>query len=672
VGNALININYVFYCKLFNKNKYMRFTYLIFLFFLQISAFGQLKLAKIFTDHMVLQRQKPIQIWGWAAANQAITISFANADQSVVADANGKYLVSLPPMEAGGPFELKVTDGSNHINITDVLIGDVWLLSGQSNMEWQMRLAKDYQKEKKDANYPKIRHFFVEHEVTMTPQDDLKSGSWKIASEDNAGDFSAIGFFFAREIFNKTNIPIGLLHSSWGGSQIEGWISKEGMLTSSELANYAQKMPGNWLEADALVDKKLRLQLFGNEAINPSLIDEGKYIKPGYDFSKWQTAPSPIGQWDWKGIWAFRGKGFMAKSIEMPENMASKPSTLGLGIQNGRNQLYINGKLVADTTIFGIRKYNIPANIWKKGANQLVIAFSKMAEPSWYGMGVDGNPTDLYVATTTDKMDISENWKILPSFAESHEYVHSANNVGTTIYNSMIAPIVPYAMRGVLWYQGETNTGRAFQYRHSFPLLINDWRKKWKEEFPFYFVQLSSYGKYQNSNEGSKWAELREAQTLTLSLPKTGMAVTTDIGDPNDIHPTNKQDVAKRLAALALKNDYGQDIVAYGPIFESVVYKKGKAIISFKNIGAGLMVKDKFGYLKGFEIAGDDKIFAYAKASILDNKVVIDYSKKKKPKAIRYAWADAPDDANLYNAEGFPASSFRTDDWNTITKGVSF
>ena len=236
----------------------------------------------------------------------------------------------------------------------------------------------------------------------------------------------------------------------------------------------------------------------------------------------------------------------------------------------------------------------------------------------------------------------------------------------------MIAPIAPFAMRGVLWYQGETNAGRAFQYRQTFPLMINDWRKKWNDDFYFYFVQLSSYGLNQSSNDGSNWAELREAQTLTLGLPKTGMAVTTDIGNANDIHPTNKQDVGKRLAANALKLTYGQDIQYNSPIFDAVKFENGKAIVSFKFAYDGLKVKDKFSYVKGFEIAGADQKFYYAQAEISGDKVIVHNLNVKNPVAVRYAWSDAPTDANLFNSIGFPASSFRTDDWQGITVGNKF
>ena len=260
----------------------------------------------------------------------------------------------------------------------------------------------------------------------------------------------------------------------------------------------------------------------------------------------------------------------------------------------------------------------------------------------------------------------------MPSFAEKHEYAHLMNNVGTSIYNAMIVPLIPFAIRGSLWYQGESNAGRAYQYRQSFPLMINDWRKLWNDQFSFYWVQLSSYGPYNDSNKGSGWAELREAQDMTLSLPKTGMAVTTDVGNPKDIHPTNKQDVAHRLAVNALKFDYGQDIVYSSPLYDHVSFDGNKAIISFKHAEGGLIVKDKFGYLKGFEIAGDDKVFYYAKAEIVGNQVVVSHPKVATPVSVRYAWADSPEDANLYNAAGFPASGFRTDTWPGITSKSKF
>lgn len=649
-----------------------RCTIILLLVALHSAAFAQLKLARLFSDHVVLQRQKTIPVWGWASPNENVKVSLANQTQSAKADASGKWMVKFSAMEAGGPHQLTVSAKSGNLNINDILIGEVWLCSGQSNMEWRVAQANNYIEEKKDSDYPKIRHFFVEHEVTMTPQADLKTGEWKICSPETVGNFTAVGFFFARELYQKLNIPVGLLHSSWGGSQIEGWISKEAMLTDDELSAYAQGLPDNWADADAMHDKKTRKTLLGNESINPNADDEKKYFAADYDFSKWLNAGSPLGQWDWKGVWMFRGNGYMARMIDLPADMAAKETTLGLGIQDSQNQIYINGKLVYEGTQSGVRKISIPANTWKAGNNQLMIKFGNMVNPSWYGLGLMGGENDLYLSAGTDKISLANGWKIMPSFADKHEYVHSSNNLGTTIYNSMIAPLVPFAIRGALWYQGESNAGRAYQYRKSFPLMINDWRKQWKDDFSFYFVQLSSFGDYQNSNKGSNWGELREAQTMTLSLPKTGMAVTTDVGNPKDIHPTNKQDVGHRLAVNALKFDYGQDVLHSGPMFESVKFEDGKAILSFKFIGKGLMAKDKFGYLKGFEIAGEDKAFYYAKADIIGDKVVVYHPKGLKPISVRYAWADAPEDANLFNMDGLPASPFRTDDWKGLTVGKKF
>ena len=635
------------------------------------SGFSQLKIAKIFGDHVVLQRQKAIPVWGWANPADKITATLAGQTQNTVTDANGKWQLAFKPLEAGGPYELAVQSKANSLIIKDILIGEVWLCSGQSNMEWQVKSADKFKEEIKNADFPQIRHFYVDHEVLMTPQNDLKSGEWKSASAQTVGDFSAVGFFFARELYQKLKVPIGLINSSWGGSQVEGWISKEGLESHSEFKNVAATLPKSWEEADANQDLKLRKQLLGAE-MNPSKQDEKRYFDADYDFSKWMYIGSPFGQWDWKGIWAFRGNGFMACNVEISKEMAALPSTIGLGIQDNFNEIYINGQVISAGVIKGNRKIPVLPNVWKEGKNTLMVKMATMIEPFWYGSGLMGADEDAYVSTETEKISLANGWKVMPSFADSHRYEHTSNNVAATIYNGMIAPLIPFAMRGSLWYQGETNAGRAFQYRQSFPLLISDWRNKWKDDFSFYFVQLATYGSYQNSNEGSNWAELREAQSMTLSLPKTGMAVTTDIGNQFDIHPTNKQDVGHRLALVALQKDYGKEVVASGPTFEKVAFSSNSATISFKNIGGGLQAKDKFGYLKGFEIAGEDKVFYYAKAEIIGDQVVVYHPKNKPAISVRYAWADSPLDANLFNADGLPASPFRTDNWPGITVNTKF
>ena len=636
------------------------------------SAFAGVKLARLFSDHTVLQRQKPIPVWGWANPDEIVNVTLANQNVSVKADSGGKFVAFFKAMEAGGPFVLKATTASGVVTVNDVLIGEVWLCSGQSNMEWSVKQADNFASEKKNANFPQIRHFYVEHLVETEPIKDLKKGEWKVSSAETVGDFTAVGFFFAREINQKLKVPVGLVHSSWGGSQIEGWISKEGMLGSDELRNYAQNLPKTWQEADAMHEKKVKKVTLGDENANPTIDDEKKYLAANFNDSKWVSS-SPIGQWDWKGIWAFRGNGFMARNVEISANFVSEETRLSLADTNGYKEIYINGKQIFKGVSKGKREFIVPKNTWKEGTNRIAIKLNKNIEPKWYGVGFMGSDNDLFVASKSEKIPLGkDNWKLMPSFAEPHEYAHSSNNVGTFIYNGMIAPIVPYAMRGTLWYQGETNAGRSIQYRKTFPLMIEDWRKKWNDDFYFYFAQLSSYGSNKSSNEGSGWAELREAQTMTLKVPKTGMAVITDVGNANDIHPTNKQDVGKRLAANALNQTYGLEIPYSSPMYDSVKFEDGKAIVSFKFAYEGLSAKDKFGYVKGFEIAGADKVFHYAKAEIDGDKVTVWRSKVKDPVAVRYAWSDAPIDANLFNSQGFPASPFRTDDWQGVTINGKF
>ncbi|HEY8562881.1 MAG TPA: sialate O-acetylesterase [Pyrinomonadaceae bacterium] len=634
---------------------------------------AEIRLARVFSDGAVVQRQKPVPVWGWTTPGANVTISFAGQTKTAIADRSGKWSVNFAPLEAGGPFELKAASGAENLTIKDVLVGEVWLCSGQSNMEWTVRQADNFALEKRDADYPQIRHFYVEHAVEIEPLNDLKNGAWKKASPETIGDFTAVGFFFAREIYKKLKIPVGLVHSSWGGSQIEGWISREGMLSSDVLADYGKNLPKNWAEADALLERNIKQNIFGDANRNPTLADESKYTEAGYDFSRWHAGGNPMGQWDWKGIWAWRGNGFMARRVEIPADFVDRETVLGLAESYSYNEIYINGRQIFSGILRGKREIVVPRGAWRAGANGLVIKQHRTIEPEWFGLGFMGSAEDVFVKAETEKIPLGgDGWRLMPSFAEKHEYAHSSNNVGTAIYNGMIAPLVPFAMRGVLWYQGESNAGRSYEYRRTFPLMIGDWRRKWNDDFYFFFVQLSSYGANQSSNEGSGWAELREAQAMTLSVPKTGMAVTVDIGNANDIHPTNKQDVGLRLAAVALKQTYGLDVPWSGPLFDTAKFENGKGIVAFKYAADGLTAKDKFGYVRGFEIAGADRKFFYAKAEIAGDKVVVSSERVKNPVAVRYAWSDAPVDANLYNAAGLPAAPFRTDDWRGVTFGSKF
>lgn len=641
--------------------------------FISFVSFGQLKIAQPFADHMVLQRNKQIPVWGWATRNENIFIRFHNQTLQTRADAKGKWMVSFPAFPEGGPFTMEVSGKQQQLQIQDIMLGEVWLCSGQSNMEFAMRDAFHYQTAISTVKQADIRQYLVANDVSLIPKDSLNGWGWVIANPETLGNFTAVGYSFAKEIATQLHVTVGLIKDAWGGSQIEGWISKEAMLSSDELKGYANSFPENWEQADAQLLKNLQTKLSGKTKTIPRTDLPYLLSNDSTVFDGWLPF-APPSQWDWQGIWAFRGAGFFERSISVNAMDVQKASTLSLGENDGAFQLYINGKLVKEGSGRNSRIFSLPPNSWKEGRNILLLHQEKQVDPAWFGNGFIGEPNTLFLKFDGPVQTLAgEGWKMIPDFKMPWNYLHAQNNAGTIIYNSMIHPLIPFALKGILWYQGETNAERAYQYRKSFPLLINSWRKEWKEELPFYFVQLSSYGKFPNSNQGSAWAELREAQTMALSLPNTGMAVTTDIGNPDNVHPKNKEDVGKRLASSALANTYHLPIEVYvGPMYESVLFKGTEAILSFSHIGKGWKVKDQYGYIKGFEIAGEDHQFYFAQARFEGNKIVVFHNKVTNPKAVRYGWSDSPIDANLFNQEGFPAAPFRTDQWMGITERNRF
>jgi sialate O-acetylesterase len=540
-------------------------------------------------------------------------------------------------------------------------------------MEFVMRDANHFNSATSTVKQTDIRQFTVPNEVSLQPRDSINGGEWVLANPETLANFTAVGYSFAIEIANQLHVTVGLIKDAWGGSQIEGWISKNAMLESDILKEYAQIFPQTWEEADAQLFKNLQEKLTGKKQQPPSTDLSYLLSNDTTVFEQWLPY-APPGQWDWQGIWAFRGAGYMEKRLTIHVSEVAKPSILSLGENDGIYQLYINGKLIKEGSGKNSRLFNLPANTWKEGRNIILIHQEKQVDPAWFGNGFFGEPGSLYLKFDGLTQTLAGNgWKMMPDFKMPWNYVHAQNNAGAVIYNAMIHPLVPFAIQGILWYQGESNAERAFEYRKSFPLLINSWRKAWKEELPFYFVQLSSFGKFQNSNQGSAWAELREAQSMTLNLPKTGMAVTTDIGNPDNVHPRNKEDVGKRLAANALVNTYRVPLNVFcGPTFHSVEFKNAQALIEFKNLGKGWLVKDQYGYIKGFEIAGANHLFYYAQARVEGNTIVVWTDKVLDPLAVRYGWTDSPVDANLFNLDGFPASPFRTDQWKGITDESRF
>ncbi len=639
-------------------------------------ALADVRLPRIFDSHMVLQRNKPIPVWGWADAGEKITVELSGSGintqlKTVKAGKDGKWILRLNAAEAGGPYRLVVRGKKNVLTLEDVLIGEVWICSGQSNMQWPVQASDHAKEEIAAANYPLIRHFEVPRKMSLTPKEDLSRGRWKTATPENVGQFTAVGYFFGRELYKKLGIPVGLINTSWGGTIVETWISKEAMKSFDEFSDVVDAMP---VSMDALAEKRI-VKLTG--AINelqggiPAVDEVQSWSAAAFDDSNWKTIEVP-GNFDRRDFQFLDGVVWFRREFILPDSLAGLSMALSLGAIDDVDATYINGVKVGSTTSKSTtgRTYILEPSQLRAGKNSIAV---RIEDRGGRG-GFTGKPEDVKISRGAYEQSLAGEWKWrIASSTNNNQYV-GPNDAGTLLYNAMIAPLIPYAMQGAIWYQGESNAGRAYQYRKSFPLMIKDWRDRWKETFPFLFVQLASFDAAGgNSTKGSSWAELREAQDLTLQAsPQTGMAVIHDIGNPGNIHPTNKQEVGRRLALHALKMAYGQQVVSQGPRYQSMQKEGSRIVLSFSDVGSGLVASGKYGYLQGFEIAGADKIFHWAKAEIRDGKVVVWSDAVSDPVAVHYGWADDNMEANLFNKEGLPAAPFRTDVWESITEGKRF
>jgi sialate O-acetylesterase len=495
-------------------------------------ARADVKLPAIFSEHLMLQRDLANPVWGTAEPGEQVTVTIGDQKHSATAGADGKWRVKLAPLPAGGPHQLTVT-GKNTIKLEDVLVGEVWICSGQSNMQQSVQGAKDGDLEIKAANFPRIRLISVPQVGTQEPQDDFK-GSWQVCSPATVGGFSAVGYFFGRQLHQTLDVPVGLINDAWGGSACEAWIRRDILAADDRYRPLMER----WEQTEKTYD-------------------------PAKDAADYQTK--------------------MAK--------------------------------------------------WKQDAE---------------AAKAEGKPAPQQPRKPTNPL--------------------SGNSRPGNIYNGVLKPTIGYGIRGAIWYQGESNASRAYQYRHLFPLMIKSWRDEWKQgDFPFYWVQLADYMQEQTEPKDSAWAELREAQTMTMdALPNGGQAVIVDLGEANDIHPKNKQDVAKRLARWALARDYHVDVPCRSPQFKSLDVKGNKAVVSFNYPGAGLKTFD-VNKVIGFAIAGKDQKFVWAEGTIVGpDKVEVWSDLVSEPVAVRYAWADNPV-CNLQSKDGLPVTPFRSDDWPGVT-----
>lgn len=647
---------------------------------------NKLVLPALISKGMVLQRNSEVKLWGESSPGAKITVTASwgtKADGKT--DGNGKWMVTLKTGDAGGPYDVGIQAGDTSVVIKDVLLGEVWLCSGQSNMEMPMQgwpptaLVNNSASEIARANNPNIRLFTVGRNISLTPVDTCH-GSWKDCTPENVAPFSATAYFFGRKLQKELGVPVGLIHSSWGGTPAESWTSPEYISKVHGYENitaqidsvkiqYQRRMA--WLETL----KYIPIGQNENFYANLDLKDE-KYDSADYDDSAWPTMKLPS-YWESESLPGFDGFVWFRKDVNIPSSEAGKDLILHLGAVDDMDATYFNGVKIGSILKGGFwqvpRNYPIPGSLVKRGKNVIAVkVIDTQGGGGIYdplGISLQGERRKSFV------VNLNGEWKYKPEaeIVGNNIYIFGTGNKSfekrpemnielnastpTVLYNAMIYPLEPYTIKGVIWYQGESNVGRGYQYRTLFPTLIASWRNAWAQgDFPFYYVQIApyNYGEKVRSNA----AEIREAQLMAMSLPNTGMVVTTDIGNPDNIHPGDKQDVGKRLALWALAKNYGKDSLVYsGPIYKSSSTEGNKITISFDYVDGGLVAKG--GKLKGFEIAGADSVYHPAIAQIVSDKVVVSSPKVKKPIAVRFGWSQTPA-TNLFNTAGLPASPFRT------------
>ena len=654
---------------LMKKQFFKKTMLLLTLFILSSNAVNAtVSLPSFFTDNMVLQQKSAVPFWGESDAKSvSITTSWDKKTYKTNVE-NGKWKVVLKTPVYGGPYTISINDGTIKM-LNNILIGEVWLCSGQSNMEMPLEgwgKINNYKEEIANANYPQLRLLQAEHIESTLPLNALKvqHDGWNVCSPATIADFSATAYFFARKIYKEKNIPIGLIHSSWGGTLIEAWTSSGALTTIHDFDAEIQAMKSE-VDQEALLKKYNADMTIWEKKLTDS--DKGFqnlkaiWTTVNFDDSYWKTMPLPA-FFENKGLSNFDGVVWFRKKVNITTTNAD--FTLSY-LADDDDMIWFNGNYIGETKGYNVeRHYTIPSKFLKKGENIITIrVFDGAGNGGVYG---DENFT---LKSGKETISLAGDWKYnigldikdLPA----KPYLAQGQNRPSAIYNAMIAPLIDYKIKGVIWYQGESNAERAYQYQKLFPLLINDWRDKFKDKnLPFFFVQLANYKQKKEQPGDSDWAELREAQFKALKLPNTGMAVTTDIGNGEDIHPKNKQDVGGRLASIALAKVYNTKIDYSGPLYKSYNIKGNTVTVDFdfnKNI------KARDDTLKGFSIAGSDQKFYWAVAKVVNGKVEVYAQEVPNPVAVRYNWADNPD-GNLTNESGLPASSFRKDIWAGITQ----
>jgi sialate O-acetylesterase len=615
----------------------------------------------LFSDHAVLQAGRDVPVWGTSNNGEQITVEIAGQKAATTAK-DGRWLVRLKALPAGGPYTMTIA-GENTVTISDVLVGEVWVCSGQSNMERQLGLREgqkpivNWEQEVAAANYPQIRQFYVPQKTALLPAASVE-GKWVVCSPGTVADFTAIGYFFGRDLFQARHVPVGLIHSSWGGTPAEAWTSQEALRRLPDFAGPVDQIKQLAADLKAGTYNYDRLIDDWYAANDVGVAPKPAWYAPEFDASGWKLMELPV-FWEKAGLPDFDGLVWFRRTFDLPPSWTGGDVELHLGAVDDDDTTWVNGVKVGATIGYDIpRIYRVPAAILKPGGN--VIAVRVLDTGGNGGLWGGGKDTMHLFSLKEDILTPIAltgpwQWKVSVSLADVPrpplDYRASPAGPGV-LYNGMIAPLLPYSIRGVVWYQGEANVGREKQYRALFPTMIADWRRVWGEgDFPFLFVQIAPFK--------DMTPEIREAQLLTWQhTPNTAMAVTIDCGDAADIHPAHKQPMGARLALAARALAYGEKLEYSGPVFQSMRPMGGRAVLSFTHLGGGLVAQG--GPLIGFTIAGPDKVFHPARAVIEGDTVVVSADEVRQPVAVRYGWANVPE-GNLFNAADLPASPFRTD-----------
>jgi sialate O-acetylesterase len=625
------------------------------------AAGSTLRIAGIFSDGMVLQRERPIPVWGWSNPRQEVTAWLEANAVHARADARGAWRLELPAHAAGGPLRLIVRAGVDSIVVSNVLIGDVWVASGQSNMEFQVASAANAAQAIAEANDSTIRQFKVPNSWSLSPEEDLAGGSWAPGDRQHVGTFSAVAYFFVRHLRPSVGVPIGIINSTWGGSNIETWISREAQHLSDSA--WAAIQQGEAAQ-DRAVRDSLRAKLGGALPQRDSGLVNGaaRWADPALDDRSWDSIGVPS-YWEDQGYPGLDGIGWYRTAFMLDSSELRRGLTLSVTAIDDDDITWLNGVEIGRTNGYNVeRHYHVPESVLRAGRNVLAIRVLDRGG----GGGINGAASLSFDDGT--RRSLEARWKFKVARVTLGTDGQRINKIPSVLYNKMVHPILPFAIKGVLWYQGESNANNVQQasaYQAQFMTLIQSWRHDWnggRAPFPFLWVQLPGFGRPDSVPQlHPAWAVQRESMDAALQLASTGRAIAIDLGEANDIHPKNKEDVGARLALVARRVAYGEQVDASGPVYRGFTIRGDTAVVSFAPIDGGLKIHaDRLG---GFALAGADKRFVWANARVVGDRVYVWSDRVAAPRAVRYAWANNPEGANLFGANGLPAAPFRSDRW---------